>query len=186
PAKVVGDDVGARQSPMPQQRGEHLVLHSKRDVLAVALLGLTVAQKVEQEDLPRARELTSDAPPDVRGEGRAVHQHDRLALAQDIVGHGLAAMIEPSRERPLDGHPTSPCPEWERPGPSLWQPSPGLKPASKLRGRRVSRTRFGACGSTDEADADGPTGFYGLQAMVGRAMFEAGECCFGSDPGASR
>lgn len=29
---------------------------------------------------------------------------------------------------------------------------------------------------TDEADADGLTDFYGLQALVARAMFEAGEC----------
>ncbi|OSM04152.1 putative phage portal protein of lambda family [Magnetofaba australis IT-1] len=29
---------------------------------------------------------------------------------------------------------------------------------------------------TDEADADGVTDFYGLQAMVARALFEAGEC----------
>ena len=29
---------------------------------------------------------------------------------------------------------------------------------------------------TDEADADGLTDFYGLQAMAARAMFEAGEC----------
>ncbi|MEG3637656.1 phage portal protein [Magnetococcus sp. PR-3] len=29
---------------------------------------------------------------------------------------------------------------------------------------------------TDEADADGLTDFYGLQAMVARALFEAGEC----------
>ncbi|MDH3664077.1 MAG: phage portal protein, partial [Alphaproteobacteria bacterium] len=31
---------------------------------------------------------------------------------------------------------------------------------------------------TDEADADGLTDFYGLQAMAARAMFEAGECFF--------
>ncbi len=29
---------------------------------------------------------------------------------------------------------------------------------------------------TDEADADGLTDFYGLQAMVAREMFVAGEC----------
>jgi hypothetical protein len=29
---------------------------------------------------------------------------------------------------------------------------------------------------TDEADADGLTDFYGLQAMAARAIFEAGEC----------
>ena len=32
---------------------------------------------------------------------------------------------------------------------------------------------------TDEADADGLTDFYGLQAMAARAMFEAGECFLG-------
>jgi capsid protein len=31
---------------------------------------------------------------------------------------------------------------------------------------------------TDEADADGLTDFYGLQAMAARAVFEAGECFF--------
>ncbi|WP_424931902.1 phage portal protein [Amaricoccus macauensis] len=53
----------------------------------------------------------------------------------------------------------------------------GIKPSS-LIGDAVSRDRVQRLwlAWTDEADADGLTDFYGLQAMVAREMFVAGEC----------
>lgn len=53
----------------------------------------------------------------------------------------------------------------------------GIKPSSQITDPdlrdRVQRLWLGW---TDEADADGLTDFYGLQAMVAREMFVAGEC----------
>jgi capsid protein len=46
---------------------------------------------------------------------------------------------------------------------------------SRTRGSRTQIQRLWLAW-TDEADADGLTDFYGLQAMAARAMFEAGEC----------
>ena len=55
----------------------------------------------------------------------------------------------------------------------------GIKPSSLVEEAplkdRIQRLWL-ACAWTDEADADGLTDFYGLQAMAARAMFEAGEC----------
>ena len=53
----------------------------------------------------------------------------------------------------------------------------GIKPSS-LIGDAALRDRVQRLwlAWTDEADADGLTDFYGLQAMVAREMFVAGEC----------
>jgi lambda family phage portal protein len=53
----------------------------------------------------------------------------------------------------------------------------GIKPSSLIEdGALKDRIQRLWLAWTDEADADGLTDFYGLQAMAARAMFEAGEC----------
>jgi lambda family phage portal protein len=53
----------------------------------------------------------------------------------------------------------------------------GIKPSSLVEdGALKDRIQRLWLAWTDEADADGLTDFYGLQAMAARAMFEAGEC----------
>jgi lambda family phage portal protein len=53
----------------------------------------------------------------------------------------------------------------------------GIKPSSLIAdARRRDAVQRLWLAWTDEADADGLTGFYGLQAMVAREMFVAGEC----------
>lgn len=53
----------------------------------------------------------------------------------------------------------------------------GIKPSSLVRdGALKERIQRLWLDWTDEADADGLTDFYGLQAMVAKSLFEAGEC----------
>jgi lambda family phage portal protein len=53
----------------------------------------------------------------------------------------------------------------------------GIKPSSLVEDAALkARIQRLWLAWTDEADADGLTDFYGLQAMAARAMFEAGEC----------
>ena len=53
----------------------------------------------------------------------------------------------------------------------------GMKPSSLVEdGALKDQIQRVWLAWTDEADADGLTDFYGLQAMAARAMFEAGEC----------
>ena len=53
----------------------------------------------------------------------------------------------------------------------------GIKPSSLLEDAAVKKELQAAWLEwTDEADADGLTDFYGLQALAARALFEAGEC----------
>lgn len=53
----------------------------------------------------------------------------------------------------------------------------GIKPSSLISDPATKKAVMAAfLRWTDEADADGLTDFYGLQALAGRAMFEAGEC----------
>jgi lambda family phage portal protein len=53
----------------------------------------------------------------------------------------------------------------------------GIKPSSLVGDRkRKAEIQKAWLRWTDEADADGLTDFYGLQALAARAMFEAGEC----------
>jgi len=53
----------------------------------------------------------------------------------------------------------------------------GIKPSSLVKdGELKDAIQRAWLAWTDEADADGLTDFYGLQALVARAMFEAGEC----------
>lgn len=53
----------------------------------------------------------------------------------------------------------------------------GIKPSSLIKDVALkSRIQETWLAWTDEADADNLTDFYGLQALVARAMFEAGEC----------
>ena len=53
----------------------------------------------------------------------------------------------------------------------------GIKPSSLVEdGALKDRIQRLWLAWTDEADVDGLTDFYGLQAMAARAMFEAGEC----------
>ncbi|WP_457091386.1 phage portal protein [Microvirga sp. P5_D2] len=53
----------------------------------------------------------------------------------------------------------------------------GIKPSSLIEDAALKATIQAAwLRWTDEADADGLTDFYGLQALAARAMFEAGEC----------
>jgi len=53
----------------------------------------------------------------------------------------------------------------------------GIKPSSLVEdGALKDKIQRLWLAWTDEADADGLTDFYGLQAMATRAMFEAGEC----------
>ena len=52
----------------------------------------------------------------------------------------------------------------------------GIKPSSRLQMLTCVTGSSSLAGLTDEADADGLTDFYGLQAMVAREMFVAGEC----------
>jgi len=55
----------------------------------------------------------------------------------------------------------------------------GIKPSSLVEdGQLKDEIQRLWLAWTDEADADGLTDFYGLQAMAARAMFEAGECFF--------
>lgn len=52
----------------------------------------------------------------------------------------------------------------------------GIKPKSRVKDAAVKAAIHDAWATwTDEADADGATDFYGLQALAARAMFEAGE-----------
>jgi lambda family phage portal protein len=53
----------------------------------------------------------------------------------------------------------------------------GIKPSSLIEDREMKEAVQAAwLRWTDEADADGLTDLYGLQALAARAMFEAGEC----------
>lgn len=53
----------------------------------------------------------------------------------------------------------------------------GIKPSSLIEDAATKKAVQAAwLRWTDEADADGLTDFYGLQALAARAMFEAGEC----------
>ncbi len=53
----------------------------------------------------------------------------------------------------------------------------GIKPSSLVKNAELkNRIQEAWLAWTDEADADNLTDFYGLQALVARAMFEAGEC----------
>lgn len=53
----------------------------------------------------------------------------------------------------------------------------GIKPSSMITdGEKKKAVQAAFLVWTDEADADGLTDFYGLQALAARAMFEAGEC----------
>lgn len=53
----------------------------------------------------------------------------------------------------------------------------GIKPSSLVQDADLkTRVQRAWLAWTDEADADGLTDFYGLQALATRAMFEAGEC----------
>lgn len=53
----------------------------------------------------------------------------------------------------------------------------GIKPSSLIADAETKKAVQAAwLAWTDEADADGLTDFYGLQALAARAMFEAGEC----------
>ena len=53
----------------------------------------------------------------------------------------------------------------------------GIKPSSLIEDPALrDRVQRLWLAWTDEADADGLTDFYGLQAMVAREMFVAGEC----------
>lgn len=53
----------------------------------------------------------------------------------------------------------------------------GIKPSSLVTDTALKKTiQETWLAWTDEADADGLTDFYGLQALAARAMFEAGEC----------
>ena len=59
----------------------------------------------------------------------------------------------------------------------------GIKPSSLVEDANLKdRIQRLWLAWTDEADADGLTDFYGLQAMAARAMFEAGECFFRCRP----
>lgn len=53
----------------------------------------------------------------------------------------------------------------------------GIKPSSLVKDAELkNRIQEAWLAWTDQADADNLTDFYGLQALVARAMFEAGEC----------
>jgi lambda family phage portal protein len=53
----------------------------------------------------------------------------------------------------------------------------GIKPSSLLKdAAQKAKVQELWLDWTDEADADGLTDFYGMQSIIGRALFEAGEC----------
>ena len=59
----------------------------------------------------------------------------------------------------------------------------GIKPSSLIEDAALrDRVQRLWLAWTDEADADGLTDFYGLQAMAAREMFVAGECFVDSSP----
>jgi hypothetical protein len=97
-AEVVGDDVGRVEAPVVEQCGEHPVLHAERHVLPRVLLGFAVAQQIPPVHAAVRREVRRDPPPDLRREGRAVQEHQRVARACDAPAHLLAIEREGLRQ----------------------------------------------------------------------------------------
>jgi len=89
PAEVMGHDIGALESPVSQKLREHLVLHAERDILAIPLFGLPVAEQVENEHLAAFGKIRGDPVPDVGGERRAMGEDNRRPLAKHVVAYRL-------------------------------------------------------------------------------------------------
>jgi len=90
-----------------------------------------------------------------------------------LVASGGPRLLARSRELVVtNGYAANACEAW-----AANLVGDGIKPSSLLEdGELRDRVQRLWLSWTDEADADGLTDFYGLQAMVAREMFVAGEC----------
>jgi len=96
-----------------------------------------------------------------------------LENINSLVSAGGPRLLARSRELVVtNGYAANACEAW-----AANLVGDGIKPSSLLEdGALRDRVQRLWLAWTDEADADGLTDFYGLQAMVAREMFVAGEC----------
>jgi len=96
-----------------------------------------------------------------------------LENINSLVSAGGPRLLARSRELVVtNGYAANACEAW-----AANLVGDGIKPSSLLEdGELRDRLQRLWLAWTDEADADGLTDFYGLQAMVAREMFVAGEC----------
>jgi len=96
-----------------------------------------------------------------------------LENINSLVASGGPRLLARSRELVVtNGYAANACEAW-----AANLVGDGIKPSSLLEdGELRDRLQRLWLAWTDEADADGLTDFYGLQAMVAREMFVAGEC----------
>jgi len=96
-----------------------------------------------------------------------------LENINSLVSAGGPRLLARSRELVVtNGYAANACEAW-----AANLVGDGIKPSSLLEdGELRDRVQRLWLAWTDEADADGLTDFYGLQAMVAREMFVAGEC----------
>ncbi|MNG02509.1 hypothetical protein D3C84_855410 [compost metagenome] len=92
-AEVVGHHVGAIQAPMLQKLRQQLVLHTERDIV-VGLRRLPIAQQIEVVDAVSRHEIRRDPVPHERRKGRAMHEHQRRAVAAHGVAHLMSVEVE--------------------------------------------------------------------------------------------
>jgi len=96
-----------------------------------------------------------------------------LENINSLVASGGPRLLARSRELVVtNGYAANACEAW-----AANLVGDGIKPSSLIEdGELRDRVQRLWLAWTDEADADGLTDFYGLQAMVAREMFVAGEC----------
>ncbi|MNO68248.1 hypothetical protein D3C76_590700 [compost metagenome] len=100
PAEVVGHHVRAIQAPVFQQLRHQRVLHTQGDV-AIDLFRLPVAQQVEVVHPVRGDEMRCNTVPDKGREGRAMHEHQRRAIATHGVANGMPIEAIALSQRPV-------------------------------------------------------------------------------------
>ncbi|MNF94008.1 hypothetical protein D3C84_767040 [compost metagenome] len=99
-AEIVGHHIRAIQPPMLQQLRQQLVLHAQRHI-ALDLLGQPITQQVEVMHPVRRDEVRRNPVPHIRRERRAMHEHQRWAVATHGVTDGVPVEAIALSQRPV-------------------------------------------------------------------------------------
>jgi hypothetical protein len=114
-ADIGCDDAWSVEAPVFEQSGEAAPLSGDAEVLTLTLLGLAVAEMIEEEDASVRGQRRNDRAPDERRVGSAMDEHDRRSVADTRPAHLATVSVEPfvksqhrhcscrARPRPLRG-----------------------------------------------------------------------------------
>ena len=99
-AEVMGDHVGTLDIPVIKQLREESVLDAEGHI-RIRLLGTPVAEQVEIMHPVRREKMRRNAVPYVGREGRAMHKHQRRAVAAHGMTYLSAMEIKDLIEQPV-------------------------------------------------------------------------------------